>query len=429
MSKSRRGFLKDSTYAIATSLTSMPVITRGAHVAGSDSIRVGLIGCGGRGSGAAVQAMTADPGVRLVAMADLFEDRLEHSLAAITKQNARQAKVSKRHRFVGFDAYKHVIESGVDVVLIANASRFHATHFEACVEAGLHTFVEKPAAIDPPDVRRILAATEKAERKGLSVVSGQMYRYDPAIRDAVGQVHDGLIGDVISIQVTTHRNNFRLRRRKPGMSEIEYQLYNWTHFSWLSGDFCTASLVHHTDLAAWVMNEQQPATAFGMGGRAALYDESHGDCFDHDAIIYEYTDGRKLFAFLIVQPNCYIEVSDIIMGSKGTIDLQEESRKHQKRLRREGRVVNPYQVEQNELFASVRSGQPINNGRYMAESAMTGIMGQMATYTGKKVARDDAVLAGNIFGPSECDFTTVPPTAPGPDGTYPVRVPGATQLE
>jgi hypothetical protein len=176
------------------------------------------------------------------------------------------------------------------------------------------------------------------------------------------------------------------------------------------------------------MNEEQPVTAFGMGGRAAPCNESHGDCFDHDAIIYEYADGRKLFAFLIVQPNCYVEVSDIVMGTKGTMDLQAVSRKNQNRLRREGKQVNPYQAEHDELFASLRSGTPINNGRYMAESAMTGIMGQMATYTGRKITREEAQAAGNVFGPAECDFTTIPPVAPGPDGTYPVRVPGVLQL-
>ncbi len=428
MGTSRRNFIKESSVAIGASLACVPAVARGVNVAGSDLIRVGLMGCGARGSGAAGQAMAADRGVRLVAMADLFEDQLEHSHAAIKKKNPQQTTVNGDHRFVGFDAYSRVIESGVDVALIANASRFHATHFEACVEAGLHTFVEKPAAIDPPDVKRVLVTAEKAEQKGLSVVSGQMWRYDPAIRDAVKRIHDGQIGDIVAIQITTHRNNFRLRNRKPGMSEIEYQLYNWTHFSWLSGDFCTASLVHHTDLAAWAMNEEQPVTAFGMGGRAAPCDESHGDCFDHDAIIYEFADGRKLFAFLTVQPNCYVEVSDIIMGTKGTIDLQEESRKNQNRLRREGKQIDPYQVEHDELFASLRNGKPINNGRYMAESAMTGIMGQMATYTGRKIAREEALATGHIFGPADCDFTTDPPVAPRPDGTYPVRVPGFTQL-
>lgn len=425
---SRRDFIKSSSVAIGTSLSMLPAIARGAYAGGSDSIRIGLIGCGGRGSGAAVQAMAADPGARLVAMAELFEDRLASAHDAIKAQNPDQTSVPRDSRFVGFQAYRQVIESGIDVALIANASRFHATHFEACVEAGLHTFVEKPAAIDPPDVQRVLAVAEQAKQKGLSVVSGQMWRYDPAIRDAIKRIHDGEIGQIVNIQITTHRNNFRLRRRKPGMGEIEFQLYNWTHFSWLSGDFCTASLVHHTDLAAWAMQEEQPVTAFGSGGRSSPCDERHGDCFDHNAIIYEYADGRKLFAFINVQPGCHVEVSDVIMGTKGTIELQDESRKSKSRLRREGKQADPYQIEHDELFASIRSGKPINNGRYMAESAMTGIMGQMATYTGKKITRDEAEASGHVFGPAECDFTTVPPTKPGPDGVYPVRVPGFTEL-
>ncbi|MHC4147741.1 MAG: Gfo/Idh/MocA family oxidoreductase, partial [Planctomycetota bacterium] len=226
----------------------------------------------------------------------------------------------------------------------------------------------------------------------------------------------------------THRDNFRLRPRRPGQSELEYQLYNWTHFSWLSGDFLTASLVHHTDLAAWVMKEEQPATAFGMGGRAARFDAEHGDCFDHNAVIYEYAGGVKLFAFLIVQPNCYSEVSDIVMGTKGRAYLQKARIEGANQWRYGDKRANPYQIEQDELFASVRSGKPINNGRYMALSAMTGIMGQMATYTGKRIEWDRASSAGHIFGPAECDFSTEPPVKPRPDGTYPVRIPGMSRL-
>jgi predicted dehydrogenase len=373
--------------------------------------------------------MEADPGVRLVAMADLFEDTLKSSRKALMEANPSQMMVDSDHCFIGFDGYKKLIESGVDVALIANASRFQATHFEACVDAGISTFVEKPAAMDPPDVKRILATADKADKKGLSVVSGQMWRYDPAIRQTVKRIHDGAIGEVVAIQITTHRSNFRLRPRKPGQSEIEYQLYNWTHFSWLSGDFLTASLVHHTDLAAWVMKEKQPVTAFGMGGRAAEFGEEHGDCFDHNAVIYEYANGVKLFAFLIVQPNCYTEVSDIVMGTKGRAYLQKGLIEGQNPWRYRSKKGNPYQIEQDELFASVKSDNPVNNGRYMALSAMTGIMGQMATYTGKKINWDQAMGAGHVFGPADCDFSTVPPLKPCEDGTYPVRVPGVSRLE
>jgi predicted dehydrogenase len=424
---SRREFIKTSSAVSLAAVGNLP-IGRSVYAAGDDVIKVGMVGCGGRGSGAAVEAMNADPGVRVTAMADIFEDRLQRSRKDLKEERPHQMMADDDHCFVGFDAYRRVIDSGVEVVLIANASRFQATHFEACVDAGKHTFVEKPAAMDPPDVKRILAAAEKAETKGLSVVSGQMWRYDPAIRETVRRIHDGAIGDIVAIQITTHRDNFRLRRRRPGQSEIEYQLYNWTHFSWLSGDFLTASLVHHTDLAAWVMKEQQPATAFGMGGRAARYSEEHGDCFDHNAVIYEYADGTKLFAFLIVQPGCYTEVSDIVMGTKGRAHLQKGRIEGENAWRYEGRRESPYQIEQNELFASVRERRPINNGRYMALGAMTGIMGQMATYTGKKIEAEHALSAGHVFGPAECDFSTEPPIKPRRDGTYPVRIPGMTRL-
>jgi predicted dehydrogenase len=421
--QTRREFIKRSSALPLARLATLSVQHK-VHAAGSDVIKVGMIGCGGRGSGAAAQAMNADRGVRITAMADLFADRLGRSRKNLRAENASQMAVDDDHCFTGFDGYKRVIDSGVDVVLIANASRFQARHFEACVDADLHTFVEKPAAMDPPDVKRLSTSAEKAQQKGLSVVSGQMWRYDPAIAETVKRVHDGAIGDIVAIQITTHRDNFRLRPRKPAYSEIEYQLYNWTHFSWLSGDFLTASLVHHTDLAAWAMKEEQPATAFGMGGRAAEFDAEHGDCFDHNAVIYEYANGVKLFAFLIVQPNCYTEVSDIVMGTKGRAHLQAGRIEGENQWRYRGERANPYQIEQDELFASVRSGIPINNGRYMALSAMTGIMGQMATYTGKKIEWDQARKAGHVFGPPECE----PPVKPRPDGTYPVRIPGVSKL-
>lgn len=428
MKQTRRGFLKTSSTIVAGAAAHSLPISWSVHARGDDVIKVGLIGCGDRGTGAAVQAMQADPGVRLVAMADLFEDVLKTKRKVLRETNPSQMMVDDDHCFVGFDGYQKLIDSGVDVVLIANASRFQATHFETCVNAGISTFVEKPAAMDPPDVKRILAAAKKADKKGLRVVSGQMWRYDPAVQETVKRIHDGAIGEVVAIQVTTHRSNFRLRPRKPDQSEIEYQLYNWTHFSWLSGDFLTASLVHHTDLAAWVMKEEQPVTAFGMGGRAAPFGEEHGDCFDHNAVIYEYANGVKLFAFLIVQPNCYTEVSDIVMGTKGRAHLQKGRIEGQNPWRYRGKKGNPYQIEQDELFASVRSGKPINNGRYMALSAMTGIMGQIATYTGKKIDWDQALNSGHVFGPAECDFSTEPPVKPRADGTYPVRVPGVSRL-
>jgi predicted dehydrogenase len=372
--------------------------------------------------------MQADPGVRLVAMADLFEDMLQASRKALKETKPRQMAVDDDHCFIGFDAYKQLIDSDVDVVLIANASRFHARHLKACVDAGKHTFVEKPAAIDPPDVKVVLDAAEQAEKKGLSIVSGLMCRYNPGIRETVQRVHDGAIGEIVAIQETTLRDNFRLRKRRPGQSEIEFQLYNWTHFSWLSGGFLTASLVHHTDKAAWVMKEERPNTAVGIGGRACHFGAEHGDCFDHHSAVYEYESGVKMYAYLSVQPGCYSEVSDIILGTKGRARLMKNRIEGETNWRYEGPKANPYQIEQDELFASIRSSKPINNGRYMALSTMTGIIGQIASFTGRKVSWDQAIAAGNVFGPAGCDFSMEPPVKPDANGFYPAAIPGVTKL-
>lgn len=422
---SRREFLKASSTAIpaAAGLT----VAQSARASGEDTINIGMIGYHARNR-CCCPGPGADRGARLTAMADLFSDRLQASRKSLREKKPDQVAVDDDHCFVGFDAYRKVIDSGVDVVLIANASRFHARHLKACVDAGKHTFVEKPAAIDPPDVKIVLDAAEQAEKKGLSIVSGLMCRYNQGIQETVQRIHDGAIGRVVAIQETTLRANFRLRKRLPGQSEIEYQLYNWTHFSWLSGDFLTASLVHHTDKAGWVMREEQPKTAFGMGGRSCPFGEEHGDCFDHHAVVYEYAGGVMMYACLWVQPGCYSEVSDVVLGSKGRANLMKHRIEGQTNWRYHGPNANPYQIEQNELLASVRKGQPINNGRYMALSTMTGVLGQIACYTGKKVTWDEALAAGNVFGPADCDFSTEPPIKPDADGTYPVRVPGIAKL-
>ena len=428
MKQTRRDFLKASSAIVSGAAASNMVISWSAYAGGNDTIRVGMIGCGGRGGGAAVQAMQADPGVRVVAMADLFEDRLQAKRKVLKEMKPRQMAVDDDHCFIGFDGYKQLINSGVDVVLIANASRFHARHLKACVEAGKHSFVEKPAAIDPPDVKVVLAAAKQARKKGLSIVSGLMCRYNPGIRETVKRIHDGAIGKIVAVQETTLRNNFRLRKRRPSQSEIEFQLYNWTHFSWLSGGFLTASLVHHTDKAGWVMKEEQPKTAFGIGGRACPFGQEHGDCFDHHSVVYEYESGVKMYANLSVQPGCYSEVSDIILGTKGRAYLMKNRIEGETNWRYKGAKVDPYQKEQDELFASIRSGKPINNGRYMALSTMTGILGQIASFTGQKISWDQAIAAGNVFGPAECTFSTEPPIKPDAKGLYAVAIPGVTKL-
>jgi predicted dehydrogenase len=424
---SRREFIK------STSVATLGMTAGGLSLVNcspNDIIRVGLIGCGGRGTAAAIQAMNADKGVQVTALADIFEEKFTNSLNKMKESHPDQCRVEKKDCSLGFDGYKKVIDSGVDAVIIANVSKFHPEQFEFAVKAGKHAFVEKPSAMDPPGVKRVLAASGLAEEKGLSVVSGQMWRYAPQIQETIERIHNGEIGDIVAIQLTTHRDNFRFRERKENMSEIEFQLRNWTHFGWLSGDYMTASLVHHTDLALWAMHEELPSSVFGMGGRAAPYIDTHGDCFDHNAVIYEYENGVKVFAFLTVQPNCYVEVSDYVMGTKGTANLQKGWIKGENQWRYLGEEINPYQNEQDEFIKSIRTNKPINNGRYMALGTLTGMMAQVATYTGKKVTLDQIQDAGHILGgPGQVDFTTDPPVKMNKEGKYDVPIPGVTEID
>ena len=421
----RRKFVESSSAAVAGAAAA-PMLMARAYAGGSDVIKVGVIGCGGRNRGAALQAMNVDKGVRVTALADLFREPMDETIQHLQEARPEQTDVPPERQFLGLDAYQSVIESGIDLALIANASRFHADHFAACVAAGVHTFVEKPACMDAPSYHQVLLANEEAKEKSLSVVSGQMWRYSPKIQETVERIHDGQIGDVVALQLTTMRDNFNVRHRPKGMSEMHFQLYNWTHFHYLSGGFLTKSLVHHTDLALWVMHEEPPLSVSGFGGRAAPYDSGHGDCYDHHSVIFDYQNREKVFAYLSLQPNCYQEVSDIVIGTKGRAYLQRGVIQTDRLWRYRGPEVNDYQEEQTALIHSIRDGQPINNGRYMANAAMIGAMAQIAVFTGTKVKWDEALQTGHVFGPGsdQISLDGTPPVQPRPDGRYDVPVPG-----
>ena len=246
-------------------------LSRSVHAAGSDVIKVGLIGCGGRGSGAAANAMNAGPDVRLVAMSDIFEDRVKSSRDNLKKMKPEQVAVDDEHCFVGFDAYQKVIASGVDVVLIACTSKFHPTYLKAAVDAGKHVFVEKPHAIDPPGIHVVQQACDDAQKKNLCLVSGLCWRYDQGVQETMKRVLDGAIGDLVAIQETYMRSTYRNVERQPGWSELEYQFRNWYHFRWLSGDDGPQSLLHSIDKGAWALREETPVKAFGSGGRSSVF--------------------------------------------------------------------------------------------------------------------------------------------------------------
>jgi myo-inositol 2-dehydrogenase / D-chiro-inositol 1-dehydrogenase len=417
--RSRRSFLKTAAALPALGMT-------GVHAAGDDTIRLGLIGCGDRGTGAAVQALNADRGARLVAVADIFPDHVQRSLDEIKKQKGDQVAVDKDHAFAGFDAAKKVIESDIDAVLIACATRFHPEYLAMGIAAGKHVFVEKPHAIDPPGIHVVRAACEEAKRKNLCVVSGLHRRYDAVLRETVKRVLDGAIGDVVAIEVSFMRAPYRICARDPKWSEMEWQYKTWYHFNYLSGDDVPQSLVHPIDTAQWVMREEPPATCHGLAGRSASIGHEYGNVFDHHAVVYEYKNGVRMYGLVRTQHNCHNEYTMKVFGTKGR--AYEGRIEGETAWKFEGPNLDGHQQEQNEFLAAIRGGRTINNGLYMALSTMVSIMGQMACYTGKKVTWEEIMNSKFSYEPRQgpCDFTIEPLVKADANGIYPVPVPGKT---
>ena len=365
-------------------------------------MKIGLIGCGGRGTGAAAQAMNADPHVQLTAVGDAFADRLQTSLDNLRKMFPEKMAVTDDHCFVGFDAYKNVIDSGVDVVILATPPHFRPAHLQAAVAAGKHVFAEKPVAVDAPGVRSVLETCAEAKKKGLSVVSGLCYRYDLAKHETIQRVHDGAVGDIVALNVNYNTGTLWMHPRKESWSDMEWQLRNWLYFTWLSGDHNTEQHVHSLDKAAWVMRDEPPVKAWGLGGRQVRVQPEYGNIFDHHAVVYEYASGVKLFSFCRQQAGCSVDVSDYVLGTKGTADLMKHTIKSgDTSWRYRGEAPNMYQQEHDELFASIRSGNPINNGEYMSRSTMLAILGRMCTYTGQTITWDKVLASEEKLGPAE----------------------------
>jgi myo-inositol 2-dehydrogenase/D-chiro-inositol 1-dehydrogenase len=424
----RRDFLKTSATAAAATTLGALDISRSAHAAGSDIIKVGMIGCGGRNAGAVAQALTADKGARLVAMCDIFMDRIQEKLAAIRQAKPDQVQVNSDHCFTGFDGYKQVIEAS-DVVLIANAAKFHPLHALAAIQAGKHVFVEKPHGIDPAGIKLLRAACELAKPKKLSIVSGLHSRYHSGYAETIQRIHDGAIGDIVAIEENFLRAPYGITERKPGLSELEWQCSTQYHFTWLSGDDVVQSLVHNFDRANWVMHGQPPVKCHGLGGRSTMVEPVYGNVFDHHSVVYEFANGVRMYGFCRTTTGCYDESSSIVLGSKGRADITRcEIRGEQNWRWRE--QCDPYQIEHDKLFAAVRSGNPINNGSYMADSTMIAIMGQISCYTGKEVTWEQINQSDFAYSPKpeDCHDGMEPPVKPGANGSYPVYVPGQTKL-
>lgn len=426
----RRDFLAGAAAAAGATLTSL---TPAVHAAGSDILRIGLIGCGNRGTGAAVQALRADKNTKLVAMGDMFPDKLQKSLQHLqrTADIAERIDVKPDRSFTGFDAYKSVLALS-DVVLLTTPPHFRPLHLQAAVEAGKHIFAEKPCAVDAPGVRAVLKASEQAKKKGLTVVAGLCWRYHHGMRETMKRVHDGTIGPIIALQCTYNTGGLWSVKRQRGWSDMEWQLRNWLYFTWLSGDFNVEQHVHSLDKMAWAMQNEYPVRAVGSGGRQVRTDPLYGHIFDHHTVVYEYANGVKLFSACRQQVGCAADVSDHILGAKAVCHIETSSpargiiadgtRKIWQSVasRRKAPRDDMYQNEHDELFASIRAGKPINNGEWMAKSTLLAIMGRMATYTGQVIKWEQALHSKEDLTPPAYEFSPLP--------VAPVARPGVTKF-
>jgi myo-inositol 2-dehydrogenase / D-chiro-inositol 1-dehydrogenase len=409
----RREFLKNSS-AIAVGAIAAPAIltnqTRAAEK--SDTLRVGLIGCGGRGTGAAKNALTADKNVVLVAMGDVFEDHLQTSLKGLKAEFPDRVKVDPEHCFVGLDAYKKVIDA-VDVVLLTTPPGFRPAHLRAAVDAGKHIFTEKPMAVDGPGVRSVLESAAKAKEKNLSLVSGFCWRYSYGERAVYEQIQNGAVGDIQAIYATYNTSGsdkWGHWTRANCKSEMEYQLRRWYYYPWLSGDHLVEQAVHNADKIMWAMKDKPPVRAIGTGGQQVRIGN---DIFiyDHFGIVYEWDDGARAFLFCRQQDNCSGGVTDTIYGTKGVCKIlpgKSQEIKGAKNWHYEGERPDMYQVEHDELFSSIRKGKPINDGVWMAQSTMLAILGRMAAYTGQMISWDEAMNSEETLCPEKIEWENPP---------------------
>lgn len=436
-SPSRRDFLKTSTAAaVGAGVLSQLSMASRAYASSSETIRVGLIGCGGRGTGAARQALSTEGPVKLVAMADAFSDRLENSLKGITKalgENSDRVAVDDDHKFVGFDAYQRVIDSDVDLVILATPPGFRPFHFDAAVRAGKHVFMEKPVAIDAPGVRMVLDAVKESKEKNLKVGVGLQRHHQDSYLQTIKRIKDGAIGDVVSLRCYWNGGGVWDPRMSRGeaKSEMEYQMRNWYYYVWLCGDHIVEQHIHNLDVCNWI-KDAYPVKCQGMGGREVRIDPKYGEIFDHFAVEYTYADGTPMFSQCRHIRNCWNSVSEHAHGSNGYADVSgatihsgSETWRHRRRGKRR---QDPYQVEHDDLFAAIRNNTPYNEGENGAYSTLTAIMGRMAVYSGQVIDWDKALKSERSLMPARFAWDAAPPTLPNDKGEYPIPVPGLTEV-
>lgn len=429
-STTRREFLGRGTCAGATLATLALAPNWPVHAAGSGRLKLGLVGCGGRGAGAANQAMNADDGVVLHSMCDLNRETLTKAHELVSQGKADRVVVPEERRHSDFEGYKRVIEE-CDVVILATPPGFRPLHFEEAVAAGRHVFMEKPVATDVAGIKRVLAAGKAAKEKGLKVAVGLQRRHQPGYQEWMKRIHGGAIGEIVTLRALWNGTSRPGRPRLEGETELEYQIRNWYYFTWLSGDHNVEQHVHNLDVANWIMKDAHPVVARGMGGREVRNKPENGQIFDHHFVEYEYADGTLLYSQARQIPNCWRSVSESATGTLGRASFEAReftlSGPKADTLRfRQGE--DGHQLEHFPFFKAIRENLEHNEAERGAMATMTGILGRMATYSGQEVKWDDALASDQKLVPDGLvDFSSPAPVLPDAEGRYPVAVPGATK--
>ncbi|MEM7165533.1 MAG: Gfo/Idh/MocA family oxidoreductase [Planctomycetota bacterium] len=414
-STSRRDFLKASAAVTAAAM----VVPGQLFASGSDALRVGLIGCGGRGNGAAHDCISSAPGVTLTALGDVFKDRLDASAEHLEGLLEDRFDVPAERRFTGFDAYQQVLATDVDIVILATPPGFRPIHLAAAIAAGKHVFMEKPAAVDPTGVRSVLESSQLAAKRGLAIVAGTQRRHEKRYRETIQCIHDGAIGDLVAAQCYWNQGGLWVHGRRPEYSDMEWQLRNWLYFTWASGDHIVEQHVHNIDVINWAFRTH-PVKATAMGGRQVRTAPQYGNIFDHFAVEFEYPGGVLVQSMCRQIDGTSSRVSERLVGTKGVSNARDRIRGEVDYHFSERDVPNPYVQEHTDLITSIRAGTPLNEGRQIAESTLCAVMGRMSAYTGKEVTWDFAMQSKLDLVPKTFAFDELAIDA--------VAVPGQTPL-
>jgi myo-inositol 2-dehydrogenase / D-chiro-inositol 1-dehydrogenase len=438
-SVTRRSFLSRGT----ASLAGAALVSGFPHIVNAQAakaIKVGIVGCGGRGSGALTDSMNADPSVVLTAMGDVHADKLEASYNNIKTVRPEQVKVDDKNKFIGFDAIDRVLAADIDIVFLTTPPGFRPAHLHKAINAGKHVFCEKPLGVDATAIRHAMEAVKKAKEKNLAIQTGFCWRFNLAERATWKKLHDGLIGDIRCYYGTYLTSSpWPPKERQADWSDLQYQLRNWLYYTWLSGDHLVEQAVHSVDKMSWAFKDVPPVKCTALGGRQQRIEPEYGDVYDHYAVMYEFPNGGRGFIYARQQAGCSNENSDYIIGANGTgqvsgfkplhvLDTTDGNRWHYEKNGGPGGTPGEknqmYVQEHKELIESIRSGKPVNMGEQLAHSSLLAIMGRMSAYTGRTITWEEVVDSKESFAPLDVDGAKMDSPVPKPE----VKMPGRYKL-